>query len=390
MTRAKVLVVADVVVVLTLLVTGLWQMLAWSEAAAEGGRGVHAVLLAASAVPLLFRRRHAVLVLVAVLVAAGIQYALGGGLGQPFFAVVLALYSIGAHAPAPQTFVGPAVIALQVVAIDAPRLVRGDPVDEVVPAWFVLTGVWGFGRWMRRRQVESAALAERADVAERDAADQAARAVTDERARIARELHDLVAHSLGVIVIQAQGGQRAMDTDPERARSALAAVESVGRGGLSEMRRLLNLLSDPPGGQERGGESAADTAPQPGLAQLRSLVERVRDAGLPVEVCVEGDVRALPAGLELSAYRLIQEALTNTLKHAGPATVGVRVAYRPDRLEIDVVDTGTGSNRTCSTGHGLVGMRERVSLYGGSLEVGNAPGGGFAVCARLPLTWELS
>ena len=195
------------------------------------------MLAAAGTLPLLARRRHATLVLLVVVVATAVQYDLGGGLGQPFFAVALALYSIGAHAPAPQTFLGPALLALQVLAFDVPRLRRGDPVDEVVPAWFVLAGLWGFGRWMRHRRGESAALAQRAQAAEEGAAARAAQAVSDERARIGRELHDLVAHSMGVIVIQAQGAQRALDHDPARTRAALSAIESSGRSGLAELRR---------------------------------------------------------------------------------------------------------------------------------------------------------
>lgn len=391
MTRAKALLLADAVVIATLAGSALWQVLSWTGGEVPGGRSVHAVLVVATTVPLLFRRRHAAFVLLVVLASAWIQFELGGGLGQPFFAVLLALYSIGAHAPAPQTFLGPAVIGLQVVAIDVPRLLQDDPVDEVVPAWFVLAGVWAFGRWMRRRHVESAKLVERADAAERQAAEQAARAVVDERARIARELHDLVAHSMGVIVIQAQGAQRAMDTNLDLTRNALSAIESTGRSALAEMRRLLGLLTARTGADcEVSGDTLRSTAPQPGMAQLAALADQVRGAGLPVELSVKGDVRPLPAGLELSGYRVVQEALTNALKHAGPASARVQVTYGPDRLDIDVADTGGGPRGGGPMGHGLVGMRERVLLYGGSLEAGAASGGGFAIHAQFPLNGEWS
>ena len=386
MRRAKALVVVETAVVVALAGSALWQVFSWTDREVTGGRGVHAVLAAAITLPLLVRRRHPLLVMLVVATAAGIQYELGGGLGQAFFAVLLALYSIGAHAPVPSTLVGPALVVLQVAAVDVPRLLRGDPIDEVVPAWFVLVGAWGFGRWMRHRRVESVELVERADSAERNAAELAAQAVAAERARIGRELHDLVAHSMGVIVVQAQGAQRALDRDPDRARSALVAIEATGRGGLGEMRRLVGLLNTTSADDQAAEDATGSTAPQPDLTQLSTLADQVRSAGLPVELDVEGDVRPLPAGLELSAYRIIQEALTNTLKHAGPATATVRVRYLPDVLDLEVVDTGAGTDGSGQGGHGLVGMRERVRLYGGSLETGSAPDGGFVVHARLPLS----
>lgn len=212
------LLLLDVLVVAALAVTALVQVWLAREGEWEGGRAVQTVLVAAFTLPLLVRRRFPATVFVTVVAAAWVQLELGGSLGQPFFAAVIGLYSTGAHARAPQTFVGPAAIMLQVVLVDVPRLRDGDPVDEVVPAWFILVGVWAFGRWIRRRARESLDLTERAEAAERDLQEQAARAVAEERARIARELHDLVAHSMGVIVIQAQGAQRAIDTAPEQAR----------------------------------------------------------------------------------------------------------------------------------------------------------------------------
>ena len=389
MRRPQVTVVAEVALIVALAVSAVWQVWSWPPAGVEGGRTAHAVLAAAATLPLLARRIHATLVLAVVVVAAMVQYELGGGLGQPFFAVLLALYSIGAHAPAPQTYLGPAVVAVQVLALDLPRLRRGDPVDEVVPAWFILVGLWAFGRWMRHRRGESAALAERARAAEDAAEARAAQAVNDERARIGRELHDLVAHSMGVIVIQAQGAQRALDHEPDRVRSALSAIESTGRGGLGELRRLLGLLHTPSTDNgDAGGDAAVPTAPQPRLDQLPALVEQVREAGLPVDLRIDGEVRPLSAGLELSAYRVVQESLTNVLKHAGPATAEVRVSYLRNGLQISVHDSGAGPRPGFSTGHGLVGMRQRVALYGGSLEVEGAPGSGFAVHARLPIDGE--
>lgn len=373
----------DGVVVLVLAGTALAQVWSSPPPSLVGGPAVHTVLALAFSVPLLARRRFAVAVLATVLAAAWLQLELGGGLGQPFFAVLIALYSAGAHASRPLTYAGPLAVALQVVLLDVPRLREGAPWDEVLPAWIILVGSWAFGRWMRRRAAAAAALTERAEAAERDRDEQAARAVTEERARIARELHDLVAHSVGTIVIQAQGAQRVFDTSPEQARVALSSIETAGRAGMAEMRRLLGLLTD-----DRDG--ATETAPQPTLDEVRTLVDRLRAGGLPVDLQVEGAVRALPAGLELTGYRVVQEAMTNTLKHAGRVPVDVRLRYGAEWLDIEVCDQGPdGRDRPPvdrdSGSRGLVGMRERVSLYGGTIVTGPTSSGGFAVRARIPL-----
>jgi len=386
MPRARLQLLVDVVVVLTLAVTAVVQLWVSPPAGLVGGTEVHAVLAAAFTLPLFVRRRFAVAVFVAVVASAWLQFELGGGLGQPFFAVIIALYAVGAHGSRPFTFVGPAAVILQAILTDIPRLREGAPWDEVVPAWFILFGVWGFGRWMRLRARAAVVLTELAEEAERSRHEQAARAVAEERARIARELHDLVAHSMGVIVIQAQGAQRALDTSPDQAREALSSIETAGRSGMAEMRRLLGLLTD--------GGADARTVPQPTLQEIPDLVARLRAAGMPVDLRVEGAVRALPAGLELTGYRIVQEATTNALKYAGRAPVDVRLRYEPDWLDIEVTDQGpTDSvhpiNGHDSGSHGLTGMRERVSLYGGTLETGPQTGaGGFSVHARIPLEWE--
>ncbi len=383
--RVRLQLLFDVVVVLTLAVTAVVQLWVSPPAGLVGGAGVHTVLAAGFTLPLLVRRRFAVAVFLAVGASAWLQLELGGGLGQPFFSVVIALYAVGAHGSRPLTFVGPAAVILQATLVDIPRLREGAAWDEVVPAWFILFGVWGFGRWMRLRAQAAVVLIERAEEAERTSNVQAARALTEERARIARELHDLVAHSMSVIVIQAQGAQRALDTSPDQAREALSSIETAGRSGMAEMRRLLGLLND--------GDAGAGTVPQPSLQEIPDLVARVRTTGMPVDLHVEGTVRALPAGLELAGYRIVQEAMTNALKHAGRVPVDVRLEYEPDWLDIEVTDrgpteTGQPINGRDSGSHGLMGMRERVSLYGGTLETGPMNGGGgFSVHARLPLDW---
>lgn len=380
MPRARLWPLIDLVVVATLAVTAVVQLWASTPAGLVAGPMVHTVLAASCTLPLLLRRRYAVAVFVTVVVAAWVQFELGGGLGQPFFAVVIALYAVGAHASHPLTYVGPAAVVLQVLLVDLPRLWGGAAWDEVVPAWFILLGLWGFGRWMRHRTRVTEALKERAEAVEHDRQEQAAKAVAEERARIARELHDLVAHSMGVIVIQAQGAQRAIDTSPEQARDALASIETTGRSGLAEMRRLLDLLTD---------GTDASTAPQPTLHGITDLVAQLRAAGMKVNLRVEGNVQALPAGIELTGYRLVQEALTNALKHAGQVPAEVRLRYEANWLDIEVTDAGREGRVQPREAHdsgsrGLVGMRERVSLYGGVLHTGFRPGGGFAVNARLP------
>lgn len=373
---------ADAVVVAVLALSGLAQVWGAPASSLQGGRAVHAVLLAVITLPLLVRRRHAVLVCVTVVGASWLQYELGGGLGQAFFATMLALYAVGAHADYPWTLVGAGATAASVLAVDIPKLAAGDPLDEIVPVWFVLAGVWAFGRWMRRRGTETASLTERAETAEREREERAQQAVAEERARIARELHDLVAHSMGVIVLQSQGAQRTLHTDPQAARVALAAIEATGRNGLAEMRRLLGLLT--------ASDGVDATSPQPGLDRLDDLVDQVRQAGLPVELCVEGDMNTVSPGIELAAYRIVQEALTNTLKHAGPASARVVVRRLGDRLDVEVADDGASSNATTVSGHGLVGMRERVALYGGSLYAGRQADGGYLIRARIPVDNERS
>ncbi|WP_158296552.1 sensor histidine kinase [Nocardioides albidus] len=187
-----------------------------------------------------------------------------------------------------------------------------------------------------------------------------------------------------MIVIQAQGAQRAIDTTPEQARAALRSIESTGRTGLEEMRRLLGLLAEDP-----GQEAVTTTRSQPTLAEVPDLVSRVRDAGLPVDLRVEGDVRRLAPGLELTGFRVVQEAVTNAFKHAGAVPVAVCLRYGATALDIDVTDVGGAADQQATSGgQGLIGMRERVRLYGGTLDAGPCPGGGFAVHARLPTEVE--
>jgi signal transduction histidine kinase len=202
-------------------------------------------------------------------------------------------------------------------------------------------------------------------------------AVVEERARIARELHDAIAHNVSMMVVQAGAERRLLDDSQESTRDVLETVEGIGRNALTEMRRLVGMLRT---------DDETPLAPQPGLDDLPTLVGQVREAGLPVELRVEGEPRTLPVGLELSAFRIVQEALTNALKHAGDAHASVVVRYRDDSLELEVVDDGVGgAHEVASGGHGLVGMRERVALYGGRFEAGRRAAGGFTVRVLLPI-----
>jgi signal transduction histidine kinase len=243
-----------------------------------------------------------------------------------------------------------------------------------------MTGIWLVGDTLRRRSVQMVELQQRADDFEREREEESRRAVAEERARIARELHDIIAHSVSVMVVQAAAGRRVLDSQPETARASLEAIETTGRQALAEIRRLLGVLR-----RDDGPDEAL--VPQPGLAHVEALVDEMRRAGLPVELRVEGEPGPLPPGVDVSAYRVVQEALTNTLRHAGPARVSVIVRYGPDDVEVEVSDDGHGSSAhpAPAGGQGLVGMRERVALFQGDFEAGPRAGGGFAVRARLPI-----
>lgn len=236
--------------------------------------------------------------------------------------------------------------------------------------------VAGRVQWHRdSRHRELAAHALRIEAASEQ---QIAAAVTDERARIARELHDIVAHCVSVMVVQAGASEDLLDRAPERAREPLQAIQDTGRQAVAELSRMLGLL--------RGGDPApVDLAPQPGTAQLPELAERMCALGLPVQLTVSGDARPLPPGVELTAYRVVQEALTNTLKHGGTGVkASVELRYEPRTLDVEIIDDGR-PRAAVGTGHGLIGMTERTAIFGGTIEAGPQPQGGFRVHIALPL-----
>ena len=362
-------------VVVVLLVSGQAQV--WADPEVNDFAPATAVALVT--VPLVWARRWPLPVLVVVLAGAVLDYASDSGLGQVFFAVLFAVYALGSWATRRASVVGIALIAVAVLSVDLPRLQDGASIDEVVPAWFVVAGVWGLGRWMQHRRAEHAGLLAHNAALERDREEAGRAAAAYERARIARELHDLVAHSMAVIVLQAQAGQRVLPADIDAAARALSSIESMGREGMTELRRLLDVL------HVHADESVENR--QPSLAHLDDLVDQVRAAGLEVSVYVAGQPCALPPGLDLSAYRIVQEALTNALKHGARAPASVRVGYGAEVLSLTITNpiaaqAGAGDSRI---GQGLIGMRERAALYGGELEAGERSHGEFRVHATLPL-----
>ncbi len=271
-------------------------------------------------------------------------------------------------------------IGLAVVAIASVILVYNDPNQTTsefifIPMLFVVTWLAGFA--LRAQTDQADAAEQRATQAERERESAARIAVAEERARIARELHDIVAHSVSVMVLQVGAIRLKLPEAMAEDKDALRGVEETGRAALQEMRRLLGAMRDD--GQD------AELAPQPGLENLDALVEGISRAGLPARLHVEGDAVPLPRAIDLSAYRIVQEALTNSLKHARASHADVTVRYRPDVVELEVTDDGVGGSTSDGLGHGLLGIRERVKIYGGTMNAGTAPGGGFILSASLPL-----
>ncbi|RBY96352.1 sensor histidine kinase [Blastococcus sp. TF02-8] len=332
-------------------------------------------------VPLAWRRRAPVPAASVVVAAGLLELVAAPDFLAANVAVLMTIYALAAYAPrwAAQTGL---VIGLLGAVLAAVRFFGYDVTSSVVPTALAIgvsvVAAWSLGNLRRARLQRLAALEERAQLLELERDQEMRLAATAERARIAREMHDVVAHSLSVVIAQADGGRYAGKTDPQAATDALEAIAATGRQALTDMRALLGVL------REGGGE---EYAPQPDVAAIPVLVDDVRASGLDVDLIVEGDARALPAGPQLAAYRIVQESLTNVLKHAGPASrAWVRLQWRPDALELSVLDDGRGAAAVESDGQGqgVRGMRERAWLHGGRLEAGPRPGGGFGVHAALP------
>ena len=365
---------------LALALAALAELEIWTSAQPNAPRFVVAATALVSLLALGWRRRaplpSALVALGALTLASAFWHLEGAWIA---FAILMPVYSVARHCE----LGGALTAAALALAVGALATAQEDNENlgqflgnYLFIAVIVIGTPWAAGRAVRSRQLRTVALEDRTAALERESEERARAAVAEERLRIARELHDVVGHSLGVIVVQAGAERATLSGAQDSTRDTLITIEEAGREALGEMRRLLEMM-------RRDDEEVA-LAPQPSLAHIETLVEKVRAAGLPVELHVEGRLVALPPGVDLSAYRIVQEALTNALKHAGPARVRVRLRYAEDALELEVADDGAGDAVDADGGHGLLGMRERVALYGGSLSAGARPGGGYAVGVRLP------
>lgn len=345
-------------------------------------------------VPLVLRRSYPVPAFVTAVAAGALQVAADLRISPADIAILILLYTLSAYTVPRTSLIGLAIcLAGSLTAVirwAPPSLAPIDPLTWLLVRSVTLAGpalvAWVVGDSVRYRRAYYANLEERAARLERERDTQTQIAAAAERARIARELHDVVAHNVSVMVVQADGAAYALDSDPGRAREALATIAATGRQALTEMRVLLGVLRRP--GEPAGHQLPPRLAPVPGLDQIDELVEQTRAAGLPVVLSVEGEPSQLPRGAALAAYRIIQESLTNVIKHAGPGALAtVRMRYLPDALELVISDDGMGSVAPSDgAGHGLTGMRERAAMYGGSLEARPRQGGGFQVIARLSLS----
>jgi len=367
---------------------GLAAVLAFLGIASSAamGRLIAVPLVIALAVPVVFRRAYPVAAFAAAIAVGAIQVLINSKPNPTDLAIVILLYTLAAYTPRRTSMTGLAIC----LAGSAAAVLRWMPGrlsmwDSLLVGSIMFAGpsliAWVFGDSMRYRRAYYTNLEDRAArlEAERDA--QAQIAAAAERARIARELHDVVAHNVSVMVVQADGASYALGSDPDRARQALAAISATGRQALAEMRRMLGVLRRDEDGTEPG------RAPLPGIGQLGELLEQTRATGLAVSFTVEGVPQPLPDGAALAAYRIVQESLTNTRKHGGPrATAEVTLRYLEDALLLRITDDGRGAAAASDgAGHGLTGMRERVAVYGGWVHAGPCPSGGYHVAALLPL-----
>jgi signal transduction histidine kinase len=362
---------------LALVLTAVTQAELWTNDGVKDPFAVQVAAFALITVAVAWRRAAPLAAAVALstgfavqVIAAGDAPVVGGLVGA-----LIVTYAAGAYGTDRQAALAGAALVLGLVAAafwDADKRGAGDAIGTLLIFGVVLA----LGRAMRLRRGEARQLG--AEVAEQRR--RSAEVLAQERSRIARELHDVIAHNVSLMVLQAGAARQVLDDDPERVREPLLTIEATGRQAIAEMRRLLGIL--------RSDEDPAGHEPQPGLDRLDELVEQTGRAGLAVELHRSGAVRPLPAGVDLAAFRIVQEALTNALKHAGPASTRVDVRYGPRDVELEIADDGRGPVARNGSGHGLIGMRERTALYGGDFEARERAGGGFVVRARLPVEGE--
>ncbi|MFE0172286.1 sensor histidine kinase [Streptomyces sp. NPDC059002] len=353
-----------------------------------GGLALMVTLAAVASGALALRRRYPLAVL--CVVTAATLATPQSVLRLTFYAFVIAVYSAAVHSPYRTATL--AALPVSVLLIGT----SGNSVTPIVPneyiALLILVPMAVAALGLRTWKLRTDEGRTRLTALEREQADALRRAVEHERARIARELHDVVTHNVSVMVIQAGAARKIMKTSPEQAGEALLAVEAGGRAAMTELRHVMGLLTMDGEGEGTGGaddpaDTAAELAPQPGLDQLDTLVGRVRDAGLPVDLTVTGPPGEIPPGVGLAVYRVVQEALTNTVKHASGATAAVTVEYGRERLRVEVTDTGgrPGTAAATGNGRGLIGLRERLAVYDGTLDTGRRLTGGYRVEALIPL-----
>jgi signal transduction histidine kinase len=358
-------------------------ILGLASALAVGRYGLVLVALVL-VIPLIFRRDHPVAAFAIGITVGALQVLLDIQVNSIDLVILVLLYTLAAYGRRRDSLAGLAVCLAGSVAAVA----RWAPSSQLSLAHWVMIGfivfagssliAWVLGDSVRYRRAYYSSLEDRAARLERERDAQAQIAAAAERARIARELHDVIAHNVSVMVVQAVGASYALDSSPERARQALGAIASTGRQALAEMRRMLGVL--------RSDDDTTGVVPLPGIGQLGELLEQTRASGLDVSFTVQGVPGPLPGGLALAAYRIIQESLTNTRKHGGPrARARVLLRYCEDVLMLQITDDGRGATVADGAGHGLTGMRERVALYNGTLRTGPLPGGGYQVTARLPV-----
>ena len=371
----------DVAVAALLLALGMTEI--WAALPSRGGSGDpvwSSVAVVVGTVPLAIRRIRPVVAVAAIAVGLSVLYAL-----VPlyvlfygtFVPIALAGFSVARHARVRDAYAGAGWLALSVLAVtvfEPDQRTAGSLVFNIGG----LALAWLAGRALAVFERRAADGRRRAVEAEVAAATMAMSAVLEERTRIARELHDIVAHAVSLIVVQAGAAEPEVEENPAFAREALQAIRSTGAGALAEMRRMVAML--------REDDEPDLLSPQPGVQRLPDLLAQTSAGGLPATLQIEGAARPLPSGLDLAVYRIVQEALSNVRRHASASRAEVRLAYHPDRLCLDVTDDGVGAASDLRTGgHGLVGMRERARLYGGTLDASGVPGAGFTVRAELPL-----
>ncbi|MFI6941521.1 sensor histidine kinase [Streptomyces sp. NPDC050418] len=357
------------------------------------GSLIAAVLLALLAhLPLALRRRHPLAVLWTVTAAAALTPADAQRL--TFYAVAIAAYTAAVYSPYRVATLAALPVTVFVIGTDEQQRTMGQLAGPpVVPTQYVplliLVPLVFAAHGLRTWKLRTAETQDRMAALEKEQAEALRRAAAQERARIARELHDVVTHNVSMMTIQAGAARKVMDRTPDQAREALLAVEAAGRAALTELRHTMGLLTmeSEPGESAPGDGTPPELAPQPDLDRLDALVDRVRNSGVPVTLTTTGTPRDVPPGIGLAAYRVVQEALTNTVKHASGASARVTVAYDEEALRLEITDTGgtPAPSAASGNGHGLLGLRERLALYGGTLRAGRRLTGGYRVTAEVPL-----